>query len=227
MIRPRWVLTAAHCIKGTTSTTVRLGHVKVDSMPYKEEAMERIVHEHYGRFEHDIALLKMKKPAEGENIWDLMMSSSFEGTLTGLPLGTAGMGQTENGHLSKYLKKIYVRAISNEECLSMKPFDPRSITNEMVCTLLNGDSVSSVCHGDSGGPLVHWAGVFPTLVGVVKGSKDCNASYPLLSTKVSANRDWIEATIEKSLSIENGAQTALPKSIVFLFCFVGLLISLR
>lgn len=85
LIRPNWVLTAAHCVDGTDRTQVGLGSVNRNSMTYSEVSYERYPHPRYNRLTiaNDVALIKLPVNASGPNIATVDIAPANTGPLDG------------------------------------------------------------------------------------------------------------------------------------------------
>ncbi len=174
LIHPRWILTAAHCVKDDDGliTDVRnieavLGTHDLKSGPGQHFAVKQIlVHPLYGDGNYstpdsDIALLELETPAEGYPTIPVYTGSD---TLAGKESIVIGWGSTRGwGNLPRVmdpwiLRQVTVPAVSNEEC--KRAFAEEgyidtdyTIDSSMLCAGdINGGKDS--CYGDSGGPLI-------------------------------------------------------------------------
>lgn len=85
LIRPNWVLTAAHCVVNTDRTQVGLGSVNRNNMTYSETSYQRFPHEFYNpaTIANDVALVKLPVNASGENIATIGIAPMNIGALDG------------------------------------------------------------------------------------------------------------------------------------------------
>ncbi|XP_010723715.1 granzyme A-like [Meleagris gallopavo] len=161
LIKPNWVLTAAHCILkrgevilGAHSQTKREKEKQVIKIA------KEIRHPDYcpGEKEHDIMLLKLKKRAKINNAVKVIpLPTSGDDLKPGTTCRVAGWGQTEyymKKHLSDTLREVNITVISRKICNDKKHYNnnPR-ITNNMICAGSKG-GIADSCQGDSGGPLI-------------------------------------------------------------------------
>ena len=85
LIRPNWVLTAAHCVVNTDRTEVRLGSANRSTMPFSEISYERYPHPRYNplTIANDVALIKLPVNASGPNIATVDIAPANTGPLDG------------------------------------------------------------------------------------------------------------------------------------------------
>ncbi|XP_044317001.1 prostasin-like isoform X2 [Drosophila rhopaloa] len=197
LVHPRFVLTAAHCIKNNQQFLVSLGMYDMTCPEEKcpeiknYDVIKAIHHPHFNDFtnENDIAVLKLSV----EVVYNEWIRSICIVTGDGLKTSSIvnfsayGWGATENLYLSPILKTINL-SHTPQSCL-------RFYEESQICA---GAERGDTCHGDSGGPLVanitYRGFVFPTLIGVTSyGSKFCNASANYAN--VTVFRQWIKNTI--------------------------------
>ncbi|XP_043472965.1 serine protease easter-like [Leptopilina heterotoma] len=175
VINKRYVLSAAHCIKGKglpknyRAVNVRLGEYDTTSNPdciiqsgYQVCAdpiviipiQEIITHEDYvpnskGQ-PNDIALLRLSKDIVFTNYIQpicLPQNSNVESLLY-----TAGWGRTEYGTNSDKKLKLSVPAVSIERCIPWYRSAGANLGHGQICA--GGDKGRDSCRGDSGGPLM-------------------------------------------------------------------------
>lgn len=195
LIRPNWILTAAHCLVDTDNTQVGLGGTNRQNMPYQVTATERFPHEGYNpsTLLNDVGLIKLPSNAEGQFISVVPMAAS--GDLTDLPVRASGFGLTESGQISNDLLKVNLRTITNEECL--QNYNPDLITDNTICATWVTQEGESTCSGDSGGPLSTVVDGQDVLIGVTSfvSTEGCQSGRPSGYSRTSAFQQWIEDTI--------------------------------
>lgn len=206
IISNRWVLTAAHCVQGSSARMLRGGvgltnHKKMSSN--NVISFERaIVHENYNSFnvEYDIALLKTTQ--------DIFNSTKAFSNAACLPLSTApiangseviisGWGTTtEGGDVSDELLAANIAILNDTDCKSAygDDFKPPG----MICAgRLEGGT--DTCQGDSGGPLVQKTSNGYILHGITSWGKGCaRANNPGVYTRVQHYAQWIKDTISRN-----------------------------
>uniref|UniRef100_A0A182MDE7 CLIP domain-containing serine protease n=1 Tax=Anopheles culicifacies TaxID=139723 RepID=A0A182MDE7_9DIPT len=226
LINNRYVLTAAHCIK-TTSTfqlaKVRLGeHDKrqqVDCYVYSDGEREcadpaieydietMVVHKNYNRpikFRHDIGLIRLAREVE--------FTDSIKPIC--LPVNDAvrrkeltryiitGWGTTEEQSLSEVLLQAIVNHVSIPDCQQKMNENYLYVTLDdawQMCAA--GEGLVDSCQGDSGGPLgfsVDVAGAKFVQYGIVSaGVRSCGKeSVPGIYTRVTSYMEWIATNMK-------------------------------
>lgn len=196
LIRPNWVLTAAHCISGDR-TQVRLGGTNINRMSYVQFANRRIVHPQYNAqtLANDVALLRLPS-ASGPEIGVIQLAPAGVGTLAGAPLRASGYGNVgNNGPTSENLLKVNLRGISNQECQQYFRYTMPST----LCTTWSSQRGQNICQGDSGGPLTFTSNGQTVLAGVVSFTLGtCDGGAPAGYARVTSFRSWIDNTIAQN-----------------------------
>ncbi|XP_027226075.2 uncharacterized protein [Penaeus vannamei] len=197
LIKPRWVLTAAHCyMSGFTSTTVYLGdHDRSvnEEGSFEMQAASVTVHPDFDSLtlDNDIALLKLSSPVTfSSTVAPICLARPSEVPQSGVGI-TTGWGTTAwQGSTATVLQKVAVDYISNAWCTQLYN-DRFDITDNMVCTYT---PKKDACQGDSGGPLIaraadgRWV-----LTGVVSFGDECaKKDSPGVFTRVPNYISWIE-----------------------------------
>ena len=196
IIAPNWILTAAHCFAsgaGSGDWRAKSGatdHTKTGIW----DGVELIVlHADYKTFTEgdDIALIKLKSPANGQVI---TLAAPNETIPAAQPLEVTGWGKTEAGVPSPDLLKTTIPYVDNAVCNEPASYNGR-VSPGMICAGRR-EGGTDACAGDSGGPLVQRTADGPVLVGVVSWGDGCARQLKYgIYTRVSAYRDWIARVI--------------------------------
>lgn len=202
LIKPKWILTAAHCVEDTDKTVVHLGSNDRRNMTFTDTSYFRIVHVLYNSLTlyNDVALVRMTKPApESEFISIIPIAPKDLEDLTGKVLLNSGFGLTSNkGQVSNVLNKVNLVAVSNKEC--RKSYGPLFVLKNTLCSMYSMKKGQSPCSGDSGGPLVYKVNSTTNyLVGVTSfvSGRGCDSGDFAAFGRVSSHYDWIENSTGK------------------------------
>uniref|UniRef100_A0A3Q3VZY8 trypsin n=1 Tax=Mola mola TaxID=94237 RepID=A0A3Q3VZY8_MOLML len=157
LIRPDFVLTAAHCNKLSFIITVVLGAHNISK---KEKSQQRIQvakyipHPKFEGHHYDIMLLKLKNNATLNKYVRTIGLSKKEGKIPAhVNCAVAGWGKTayDGQDPSEVLKEAVEKTQFDFECkrIWQKYFN----STHMVCTKFDKKK-GGICQGDSGGPLI-------------------------------------------------------------------------
>ncbi|CAH3103825.1 unnamed protein product [Pocillopora meandrina] len=161
LIRPQWVLSAAHCVEGEKpkNIVIRMGaHYRVDKPStsqgeQKFKVVKIITHESYNKpkdMSHDVALLKLESPATLNDFTNLACLPSSDPN-PGSSCAITGWGNLkENGNQPEKLQVVQVPIMSKQTC---EGYYRNELHESMVCAGFPKGGKDS-CQGDSGGPMV-------------------------------------------------------------------------
>ncbi len=196
LIRPQWVLTAAHCTENKTAADIHvvLGRHKLSSATGERIAVDQIVnHPDYesNTLDADIALLHLEAPASQTPIWVVgsadaaLFDPGTLATVTGW-----GLTSSNGNDYPDALRQVSVPIISNTTCNQSYGGD---ITANMLCAGYPQGGQDS-CSGDSGGPLVvpDASGAGWLQAGVVSWGEGCaEPDYYGVYARVEVFKTWI------------------------------------
>ncbi|XP_018027807.1 chymotrypsinogen B-like [Hyalella azteca] len=210
LISDSFVLTAAHCVLGSSKRADRIRAILGDhDLSTRKETdstyrdIRRIifnVHYRADTVRNDIALLQLEKPVMfSSSINPVLLPWALDDTFEGLNATVTGWGRDKIGkRISSYVLKEYSSSLLTEATCdrqwstksTLKPqlsTDPK----KQICLDV---SKGSPCHGDSGGPLVVCSGEVCTQVGVVSfGFPLCkNVGLPAVFTRLTYYRPWLD-----------------------------------
>lgn len=203
LIKPNWVLTAAHCVAGWSATNkivVGLHDRQVLAGSESFTAAKVVPHPQYNRqtLDYDYALIQLS----GDSTYAPIALNNQEIAIpedgTAVNVWTAGWGATREGSfgLPRILQKVEVPLVTTKVCNAPTSYNG-DITDRMICAGLQQGGKDS-CQGDSGGPLFvkETSGNY-LLVGVVSWGEGCaRANKYGVYAKVNNQIDWIAQQIQ-------------------------------
>ncbi|CAG9811687.1 unnamed protein product [Chironomus riparius] len=202
------VLTAAHCIGGTTTTLVIAG---AHNRNIVEATQQRrtVLPENYrvhplfnpSNFNNNIAVLFGLQAFDfNVNVQPTRLPTAFANELFVTEVATAtGWGRTTvTGLESAVLRRSTNAVITNAACSSI--YGPSIVPATVLCTeTLAGLGAQGACHGDDGGVLsVPRAGdTRPIQIGVTSyyAAAGCVIGYPIGYTRVTSFLTWLQANM--------------------------------
>lgn len=200
LIRSNWVLTAAHCVTGTTLNTIVIGmHDRTNTTNAESIKPKRIIrHPKYdlNSTDYDYALIELSQHSRYEPI--ALNTAEIKIPVNSDPImaTVAGWGLTQESaeNLPNTLQKVEVPLVPSSVC---KKSYPGSITNRMLCAGYAKGGKDS-CQGDSGGPLVATADNKERyLIGVVSWGAGCaQPNNPGVYSKVNLITRWVDQNIQ-------------------------------
>ncbi|CAG4926824.1 unnamed protein product [Colias eurytheme] len=198
IIRPTWVLTAAHCTVYLRAAriTVVVGTNKLSSGGDTYAMKQIINHPNFSdtTYVNDIALLEV---AEEIRYYSKVapMALPDEDTPANTTCVISGWGFTDDYQTRPdNLQMLSVKTISVQMCQQKLRYyeDIGPITQKHICT--EGERNRGGCQGDSGGPLA----ADGKLVGVVSWGIGCASRYPEVYTRVFSYLNWILGIVDSN-----------------------------
>ncbi|XP_061196769.1 fibrinolytic enzyme, isozyme C-like [Saccostrea echinata] len=204
LIRPNWVLTAAHCVDGMSRSNLRI-EAGIDKVSENgaTRSISRVImnaslqHPQYssssGGYPNDIALLELSSSVTvGGDIQLANLPTNANEDFTYIAdCFITGWGRTSGGgSVSDILMEAQMTNIANTECANLwSNVNGAAIFDSHICPY---ESNKSACNGDSGGPYVCKKNGDYMLAGVTSwGISTCDGSYPSVYTRVSKYLDWM------------------------------------
>ncbi|XP_073416034.1 granzyme A-like [Dendrobates tinctorius] len=139
LIKPNWILTAAHCFVDSNSYAILGAHRLRDTQEQQNLAIKRgIKYPCYdkGLQIYDLQLVELDEPAKLNKFVALLPLPKMEETITaGKICSMAGWGQTDlrKRTLSDVLREVNLAIVKNEECKKQYSKVKQPITDNMMC----------------------------------------------------------------------------------------------
>lgn len=201
VIAPQIVLTAAHCVSGSTPASIDVvtGRAQLSAASAGQRLTVRsiLVDPSYNASSehHDAALLVLASPTRAPAV---PIAGASDGPLiaVGSAVAVAGWGLLDNNaDAPDLLHAATIEALSIKGCQNAYGADVTP--SLMICAGTPVTGSPDACQGDSGGPLVSTNTGSAELVGIVAfGGERCgDPSAPGVYTRVSAELPWIARAI--------------------------------
>ncbi|MCP4692990.1 MAG: serine protease, partial [Desulfobacterales bacterium] len=221
LIRPNWVLTAAHCFYDTNGyyqphqvVDVVLGrHDLTTNEGEKIRVKRKIVHPEYNwiRDDGDIALLELETASTQTPVSIIAQYADGPLVVSGSAT-TIGWGamDPESWSYPTRLRQVALPVVTNDVCRSTIEMAIFDITENMVCAGYEAGGKDS-CQGDSGGPLFITNSVGePLQIGIVSFGRGCAQPNTYgVYTRVSRYTDWITRQTCGKSEIPGGAEISV------------------
>ncbi|GJQ65419.1 hypothetical protein Trydic_g4869 [Trypoxylus dichotomus] len=194
IVHKLWILTAAHCMEGKSTTTVVAvaGTNKLSSGGVVLKLHRTVLHPNYnktGKIENDIAMIQLRFALRyTATIASVSLNIGTSRSIMNVTL--IGWGQTtHNGSLSNNLLELSTQTLSHAAC---KLYWPYVFNEDHICTKF--ETGKGQCFGDSGGPLL--LANSETQVGIISFSYDkCGEMFADVFVRVSSYMAWIHQTV--------------------------------
>lgn len=199
LIRKNWVLTAAHCMQGSSIKKVVIGLTDQKNIAKAESISAKRVIEHpqydSDSSDFDFALIELEHDSLAEpvtlNEVEIDISADPKNQIIATVAGWGALKENSWSTPTK-LQKVSVPLVTKEVCNRNYK---NKITDRMLCAGFARGGKDS-CQGDSGGPLIFHSKLGQMLlIGVVSWGEGCaRANSPGVYAKVNQALTWIEQT---------------------------------
>ena len=228
LIAPTWVVTAAHCVRGSgseisdeKSAVAILGWkeaskaTEADEIGIKKYFTPKQSGPKHFRFNQDIALVKLEKPApKGTKIMrvntdDVSPAAEQIARVAGYGVTQAPIGKNDIPPKDEILRQTDMIVLPQKECVDYYSQLNKSvdILDSMLCAAGTG---CNPCIADSGGPLVQYdLKGQPFLIGIVSAGVTCVKDATLF-TRVSSFVNFMRETGVDFKRISGAKQSLAP-----------------
>jgi len=210
IISNRFVVTAAHCVKGINHRHIKLVIGDHDRRQTEQFQETRTIEKVFIRndfvkrtFNNDIALIKLTREIIfNDDIRPVCLPGS-DRSYNGHNTTVVGWGKLkEGGNPADVLMEVVVPIITQKKCRKQTRYRASEITENMMCAGYD-EGVLDACQGDSGGPMIWRADENSpyTQIGIVSWGQGCaRKGYPGVYTRIGRYIDWIIQTVQDNNS---------------------------
>jgi secreted trypsin-like serine protease len=207
IISNHFILTAAHCLAGTTRVDVIAGVHNINDNQdgeYRTAVLPRdtLIHMNFNpdTLENDMGIIRVNQRITYSNrIQPVALPSRqfVRNLFVGTIITVSGWGRFAASHtdLSPDLRFVTLPIISNAQC--MRTYGHYIQPTNLCASGANG---RSSCPGDSGGPVVSQVNGRIIQIGVVSfGAGDCGSGFPVGFARVTSFLDWIDRNTDVTI----------------------------
>ncbi|KAK8742139.1 hypothetical protein OTU49_002136, partial [Cherax quadricarinatus] len=186
-----YVLTAAHCMKYSTSYRIKIGDYSLRRDEEEEQVFNVstiFIHPEYSRsvyLDNDVALIKIVR----KNGRGIQFGKFAQPVCLVPPAWRYIPGKPE------LLQAAFVSILPDEMCTKDQAYGASSITQGMYCAGYPEGGIDA-CEGDSGSPMVCKVDGQYTVVGIVSWGEKCALpDKPGVYTRLTHYLDWISSIV--------------------------------
>ncbi|XP_026465974.1 trypsin V-A-like, partial [Ctenocephalides felis] len=206
LIAPRWILTAAHCVRRRLYARIREHDLSRREGPEMEfKIRDSFLHPSYDpeTVDNDIALLRLPTVLDSDSVGfaclpNIQYGQKITGNLDNLMCAITGWGKANINHHkgTNVLHEAQISIIPDREC--HRAYSEYHITRNMFCGGTRGGTRDS-CAGDSGGPLVCKAPDGKWFIyGITSFGEGCGRRGKFgIYTKLTNYISWVHQTIDR------------------------------
>ncbi|XP_031571313.1 chymotrypsinogen B-like [Actinia tenebrosa] len=201
LIRPDWVLTAAHCVDRNPVpsgyTVVVGGHRRRGTTSVQQTFNLKKLIKHSGfsmqNLKHDLALLQLERPVSLSDKVNVACLPTAD-AIVGSKCYITGWGRTSGGGpLPDILQQAMLPVASHSDCKAKYSI---ADAKAHLCAGEARAAASGGCNGDSGGPFVCEEGGRWVVHGAVSfGKRNCPTTHYTVFARVNSYLDWINNNI--------------------------------
>jgi secreted trypsin-like serine protease len=196
------VVTAGHCVYDAEPADIEIltGTSSLKRGGVRHEVAKIILHPQYNdnRIDYDIAIIKLKTPAEGLEVAQLLSKNDERSfAKPGTKSFVIGWGNLGTDVYPYDLREVTLPLVSTSVCNGINSYDGE-VTSRMICAGLQRGGKDS-CDGDSGGPLLikdednKWT----VVAGIVSWGDGCaEPNYYGVYSRVAMLSDWANSQID-------------------------------
>ncbi|KAK9686167.1 Trypsin [Popillia japonica] len=190
IINNLWVLTAAHCLVGSSASNVNavVGTNTLASGGSTLRSSRLLVHGSYNpnTIANDVGVIQLASSPRPRNIAAVSLNTADVGAVSAILIG---WGRTSTGgSIPNNLQQLSTNTITTAACQSVWG---SSVSSNQICAFTR--SGQGACNGDSGGPLVRASDL--AQLGIVSFGIACAQGYPDVYARVSSYNSWIQSAI--------------------------------
>ncbi|KAI4469704.1 polyserase-related [Holotrichia oblita] len=191
IINNLWVLTAAHCLVGSSTSNVNavVGTNTLASGGSSLRSSRLLVHASYNpnTITNDVAVVQLASSISYSNsIAAVSLNTADVGAVSAILIG---WGRTSTGgSIPNNLQQLSTNTITTASCQSVWG---SSVSSSQICAYTR--SGQGACNGDSGGPLVRASDL--AQLGIVSYGIACAQGFPDVYARVSSYNSWIQSAI--------------------------------